>query len=381
MPNFPSYSFLNDDDDHGQLLPLSGGNIICIYEDGTSNSLSSFIYDESTDTWDSSPTFITTITTNTVSPEDAWNNNANWGAVFDPATHNIYLLVNNDILNSTGDLETWVYFNNSQTWSQKSNVVTDIGSGGDEVKPIYDLASNTLFAVYIIGMDIFMKNSTDGGNTWGEATEVSTVNEAWIVLRTNFLTTERGYVIYFDNINNDVYGNTIADLPTLAGNATVRVNVYDLDNLNVSNAKVVLTNSYNQSLTWIQNTSDSGFTIFTNLPYAYYNITVEYQSSTNNSLSYLKILSNSSYCLNPTFIFNISISEYSDHNPPVIFSVFYENQSILFNNASTFFAEVWDEGSFLEVKLNLTVKMMVSFSISQLSAKAPAIICGRGKLV
>ncbi len=351
----PQYSFLDDDDDHGQLLPLSTGDILCIYEDATDNIFYSFVYDESTDTWDTSPTFITTITTGTDDPEDSYNNNANWGAVLDPNTYNVYLLFNNDIYNSTGDLETWVYFDNNRTWSKRANIVTDVGINGDEVKPAYDSSSNTLFAIYIVGNDIFMKNSTDGGNTWSLTQKISYASEAWIVLRTNFISTERIYAIYFDDNNNDVYGKIIADLPKPLENATIRVNVLDLDNLMVPNAKVTLKNAYNQSITWVHNTTSEGYTNFTSLPYDYYNITVEYKSSTNNTINLLKISSNSTYHLKPMFTITIGVLEYSDSNSPMIQNMYFENRSILFDNASTFFAMVWDESSFVNVTLNLTI--------------------------
>ncbi|MFX0205548.1 MAG: DUF2341 domain-containing protein, partial [Candidatus Hodarchaeota archaeon] len=350
----PPYPFLNDDDDHGQLLPLSGGDILCIYEDTTGNVLYSFIYNDELDMWDASPTFLTTLTSETEPPEDEYNNNANWGATIDPNTQNVYLVLNNDILNTTGDLETWVFFNHNRSWSQKSDVVTNCGIRGDEVKPIYDISNNTLFAVYINNKSIFVKNSTDGGNSWSSESQVSTVEAEWIVLRTNFISSERIYTIYFDNEHNDVYGITIADLSRGPENATVRINVVDLDNRIVPNARVNITNAFNPSMNWTQNTTIFGHTIFTNLPYDYYNITVEFEDSINNTLSFLEFSTNSTYQINPKYEINIIIAEYTDNDPPMVQNVYFVNESTLFDNSSTFFAEVYDSSSF-EVLLNLTV--------------------------
>ncbi len=351
----PLYSILDDDDDHGQLLPLSNGDILCIYEDVTANELYSFVYHESLDAWDNNPTFLATITTGTETPEDDYNNNANWGAVLDPNTFNIYLVFNNDVFNATGDLETWIFYDSNRTWSHRSNVVTNVGIMGDEVKPAFDPYSDTLFAIYIIGNDIFVKNSTDGGRTWGEEIEVSIASESWIVLRTNFLSIDKIFAIYFDDVNDDVYGAIVVDLEHKLDNATIQVNVLDLDNKLVENAQITLTNSQNSSLTWTKNTTFQGMAIFTNLTFNYYNLTVKYKSSINDSLAFLEVFSYSDFQITPYFEYTIRIAEYSDETPPIIQNIHFENQSLIFNNVSTFFADVWDDSSSIVVKLNLTV--------------------------
>jgi len=204
----PGYLF-DDDDDHAQVLPLSGGDILLLYEDSTANTLYSAVYDEATDTWDGSATSVTTITSGTTSGVE----DANWGAVSD-GSNNTYLVLNNDILASTGDLECWFFNDTSRSWTQKTNILTD--SNGAEVKPAYDLLGDTLFAVYIIGNDVFVKNSTDGGTTWNSAQEVTTTSMGWVVIRTNFISDERIYVIYIEYSGganlDDAYGNTIADM-------------------------------------------------------------------------------------------------------------------------------------------------------------------------
>lgn len=350
----PPYSFLMDDDDHGQLLPLSGGDILCLYEDASENSLYSFTYNEDLDTWDTSPTFVTTIISETILPEDSYNNNANWGATIDPNTHNIYAILNNDILSATGDLETWVFFDHNRSWSQKTDIVTNCGINGDEAKPIYDISNNDLYAVYIINNTVFVKNSTDGGESWGSGRRVSTTQSAWNVLRTDFISSERLYVIYFDEENNDVYGNIIADLERGPENATVRINVLDLDNKIVPNARVNITNFNNATITWTQNTTNLGYAIFSNLPYNYYNITVEFKDSINKTLAFLKFAAYSTYQINPKYEFTVIVSEFTDNDPPLVHKFYFINTSILFENSPTFFANVSDKSSF-EVYINLTV--------------------------
>ncbi|MFW9906201.1 MAG: carboxypeptidase-like regulatory domain-containing protein, partial [Candidatus Thorarchaeota archaeon] len=349
----PTYPFLDDDDDHGQLLPLSGGDILCLYEDSTANTLYSFVYNETTDSWDSFASIVTNITSEgTIGIEDA-----NWGAVLDPSTHNVYLMLNNDILDAGGDLETWIFFDTNRSWSQKANIVTNIGIEGDEVKPAYDYARNTLFAIYIKGNDIFVKNSTDGGGTWGSAQKVTSASREWNVIRTNFISIDRIYAIYFDEVNNEVFGNTVADLKPGPMNATIQIYVKDLDNRIVPNAQVNLTDSGNPELTWIQNTTSGGYTIFTNLAFGFYNITVEYEDSINDTLTFLEIVGEDPYDTDPYFEFTVIVSEYVDNSPPTV-------SNILFNNdTKTFFADVFDESTISSVFLNLTAINLTDASV------------------
>ncbi|MFX1517528.1 MAG: DUF2341 domain-containing protein, partial [Promethearchaeota archaeon] len=352
----PSYSFLDYDDDHGQLLPLSGGDILCLYEDATENTLYSFIYDEESDTWDTTPKNLTTIVSETVAPEDAYNNNANWGAVSDPNTCNVFLVLNNDILSAQGVIESWEFLDSDRSWIQKTDVAT-LGVDGDEVKPAYDPNSNTLFAITIVGNSIYVQNSTDRGVTWSTLKKVSSVTEAWIVLRTSFISAERIYTIYFvENDPNDdlVYGNTIADLPEPQGNATIKVNVVDLDSKKVPNARVNLTKidfSYEKT----KNTTLNGFTSFTNVTFGYYNLTVEFEDTINQTYELQQFTSNSSYHLNPIISILVIISEYVDNSPPVVRDIFYENESSQFGDIPVFFTNITDESSLREVNLNLTV--------------------------
>lgn len=351
----PTYSFLNDDDDHGQLLPLSGGDILCIYEDATNNILYSFIYDEENDIWDTSPTFVTTIISETEAPEDAYNNNANWGAVLNPNTQNIFLVLNNNILSSEGDLETWEFFDSNRTWLQKTNVAINVGDQGDEVKPAYDPNSDTLFVVSINGQNVYISNSTNGGVTWGTTEKINVASENWIVLRTNFISPERIYAIYFDDINNDVYGNTVVDLPKPLGKATIEVSVIDLDNREVPNAKVTLMNAANSSIFTSHNTTLDGYASFADVIFDYYNITVEFEDTINTTFSFQPIFSNTSYHLKPEFYYIVYISEYVDNVIPSIQNIYYENRSIQFANDPVFFADVLDESTLRVVNLSLTV--------------------------
>ncbi|MHA1587700.1 MAG: hypothetical protein ACTSV9_02875, partial [Candidatus Thorarchaeota archaeon] len=74
-----------DDDDHGQFLPLSDGDILYLYEDSSANSLLWAVYDEGLDTGGSQPALTTLTSETTHGVEDE-----NWGPLTD-GNNNTYL--------------------------------------------------------------------------------------------------------------------------------------------------------------------------------------------------------------------------------------------------------------------------------------------------
>ncbi len=156
------------------------------------------VYDEETKMWDSSPNNVTTFASGTTT---GWKD-ANWRAGLDPDTCNVFA--------NGGDMDSCFFSDNNRSWSEKTSVVKNVDSSGDGDKPTYDPSTDTLFATYILGTNIFIKKSTNGGVSWGSALEVTTASEDCIVVCSSFTSSPRVYVIYFDNENNCVYTNTIS---------------------------------------------------------------------------------------------------------------------------------------------------------------------------
>ncbi|MFX0084925.1 MAG: carboxypeptidase-like regulatory domain-containing protein, partial [Candidatus Hodarchaeota archaeon] len=144
------------------------------------------------------------------------------------------------------------------------------------------------------------------------------------------------------------------------GNASISVNVLDLDNQNVPNARVNLTDSLNASQTWSQNTTNDGYTSFVNIPFGYYNITIEFEDSINNTLSFLEIVGEQTYKLDPQFEFMVQVNEYVDNSPPVISNVHFAPNN---NTGGNFSANVYDKSSLIAVNLSLTVRNVTNGEI------------------
>ncbi len=141
------------------------------------------------------------------------------------------------------------------------------------------------------------------------------------------------------------------------GYATIQVEVSDLDNNTVVNAEVNLTNSWNHSQSWSQNTSSSGSCSFINIPFGYYNITVEYESSINNDYSFLEIAGERTYHLKPFFLYSVQIGAFIDDDPPIITNIQFHPTN------STFSVSVYDVSNIDNVNLSITVRDSTNDSI------------------
>lgn len=209
----PGYAFLNDGDDHAQLLPLADGDVLCIYFDGSAGTLYSFRWDEATDSWDSSGNVVTVLTG--LSHVDYFNA---WGAVQKTGEYDVYLAINNGLNTAGADLVCYKYTASSNSWTSQGNIYTDIGTANMDVKLVVDANKGDLYAVYSRGtwqltVDIYYKKSTDNGVNWGTETQVSSsVADDWRTISTNFRSDERIYAVWFDDDDEDLFGNTVADI-------------------------------------------------------------------------------------------------------------------------------------------------------------------------
>lgn len=208
------HSSWNDDDDSIQFFPLSGGDILAIFQDDTANTISTRVYDQSTG-WDGSALLNRALT-------DSATYDISWGAALNKSTGNVYLAFSNAIAldSTTNDIEVWKYTESSRTWGQKTNVLNDTEAYQASVS--LDANTGDIYVTYAQGnggadvaddSDIFYVKSTDDGSNWGSPIQLnSTANlDLWFV-RTNMYSDSRLYSVWYDNTGNDLYGETVADL-------------------------------------------------------------------------------------------------------------------------------------------------------------------------
>jgi hypothetical protein len=201
----PSYHF-DDVNDHAQLLPLSDGDILCIYHDVGTYWAKSFVYDEGTDTWDSSA----------INIEIWWATaDANWGAVVDKSTGDIYLAANERPESADYDLKTYIYSDSSRSWTAKTDIITSSATACKDVKLMINEDNQDVFAVYIKGgatAHVYYKKSTDGMTTWGSETQINTVEDDHIYVKTNFMSDDVVYGFWYNDDLNDLMGCIIANI-------------------------------------------------------------------------------------------------------------------------------------------------------------------------
>jgi len=133
------------------------------------------------------------------------------------------------------------------------------------------------------------------------------------------------------------------------GSSSIKVNIIDPDNKMVENARVILNNSYSTSSFPSQNTTSTGQTTFNNIPYGYYNITVEFRTSTYYSLTLEEIAGNTTYQQEASFEYTIIIPDYVDNISPLIQNIHFDIDTYNFS------AEIIDQSPIKEVFLNITV--------------------------
>ena len=143
----------------------------------------------------------------------------------------------------------------------------------------------------------------------------------------------------------------------LAGNATINVNVQDLDGNKIEDAIVNLTDSVNTQNSWIQNTTILGSGTFSNIPWGQYNIEVSYRTNFNNTLTNLQVVPTRTYMKSMTFDYSVIIDSYIDEEPPIISNVNFNKTT------STFLADITDFSDLAYVYLNLTAHNLTTGSI------------------
>ncbi len=202
-----------DDADNAVLLPLSGGDVLLIRFDWTADYVYSKVYDEATDGWDT-----------------GWTTIAYWvhigacltpyGATLNKSTGDIYLAGNTKADDTTGILKAYKY--SAGSWSTVGTIV----SAGTEIFQVtlaIDENTGDLYAAYTKKvasnqMSVHYKKSIDGGATWGtESPQINTSNLKYKYIRTNFMSSERIYTVWYDDGNNYLLGDTIADITPPVG--------------------------------------------------------------------------------------------------------------------------------------------------------------------
>ena len=162
--------FLDDDDDQGCLMPLSGGDVLLTWYDATATNFYSRVL-SAAGSWDgSSATVATGI------PYNEHKHSSSWGASVYKSTGDIYLALNDNPHRATStNIETYFYDEDARSWSAKTNVISGSTSIVWDVKVAIDENAGAVYVVYHEGQSsghVYYKKSTDDMTTWVDHSRV-----------------------------------------------------------------------------------------------------------------------------------------------------------------------------------------------------------------
>lgn len=203
-------SGVDDDDDHAQFMPLTGGDVLLIFWDESSSTLQSNIWDESGDAWVGWTTIDSGIVTDTTY-------DAMFSAVLSKTSNDIYLAYNNDTDATTSDFKAWKFDEGLRSWSVLADIGTDIAESSD-VALALDENTDDLYAFYIHGTNaaatthVYYKVSTDDGGSWSSEIQLSDTLDDLRIVRTNFRSDERIYAFWYNDDLNYILGTTVVNL-------------------------------------------------------------------------------------------------------------------------------------------------------------------------
>ncbi len=202
------------------LAPLPGGNIIAIHRDvgAAAENIESKVWNNGAGSWDAAST---TIDSNAI---DNATYDVGMAVTVSPTTGDVYLAYIADNATPGNDvLRTAVY--SAGTWTPKTNVSASVVLGLTNVAIALDTSNDDVYVAYSAQAtantantaNVLWKRSTDGMTTWEyEQGPVNTSPDDIYGVDVGFVNSERLYVTWFDNTDDDIYGATLANLPSTA---------------------------------------------------------------------------------------------------------------------------------------------------------------------
>lgn len=204
--------------DAGQLLPLTSGDVLLLQvRAGAVDRLRTAVWTNSLGAW-------STWTTNAAVIEADATYLSQWGAALDHLSGDVFVAVHTDVNGASGALTLYKFSDTTRALMHVSDIVADTARQITSVSLLADKHNGDLYAVYarqngaIVGTNptnvyLHVRHSADGGAFWSAETPISNLASQDIrIVRGSLMGGERLYATWFDEDDNDLFGNTAMDL-------------------------------------------------------------------------------------------------------------------------------------------------------------------------
>jgi hypothetical protein len=256
--------------DQIQLLPLlTGYDVIALKADTGSNYIRYQIYDEETNAWAGSWSELSGSAISLIdnSTYDQW-----FSASIKKSTGDVYLSFASRTANGENDIAFWVFDESEGTWSQGADLFTNDATVLSPV-PLIDENNGDIYVAYLRGTlgsitNVYFKKFTDSGATWSsELQQLSTtaVGDDYRYLKGNLFSSDRLFIVYYDDDDNVIYGSTILS-------QDIGVESY------IDDAVVDASDDYGPAPSTVFTDDQTGYTFYVD-PEAIYDATGEYGAS------------------------------------------------------------------------------------------------------
>lgn len=202
--------------DYNLLAPLSNGDMLLINRDVSADDIRSKIWSNSGGSWSG------TWTTIDAAASDNTTYDVGMALSVSSTTPGVVYLAyvaDNVTLGTNDDVRTATYSGSS--WAVATDVITNTTRGLTDVAIGIDAATDDIYVAYSAQStagtantgNVYWKRSTDGMSSWGaENGPVNTTADDISGVNLNTASDQRLFVSWFDNTDDAIYGDTIADV-------------------------------------------------------------------------------------------------------------------------------------------------------------------------
>ncbi len=201
--------------DYDILVPLLGGNIMVIDRDISLDDIRSKIWDNTA--WSAAWTIIDGTAADNTTYDIGMA--ASVSSTTGTSTVHLAYIATNDTLGTNDQIRTARYSGNA--WTAGANVTASTTMGMTNVSIGLDAANDDVYVAYtgrtvagtVGSANVYWKWATSSMMNWStESLPVNTSQDDLYGVDLNLQSDQRMYVSYFDNTDDDIYGDTIADI-------------------------------------------------------------------------------------------------------------------------------------------------------------------------